>query len=68
MRSRNYRRIVGKRVRSVRLRSFRDRSGTYSDPMIEFEGGIFLSFHVQETQCGSYGVELLVHESEDRDG
>jgi hypothetical protein len=64
MKRKSFRRLIGKRVKNVRLNPFQDARGTYHDPMIEFDGGIILRFLAQETECGEYGVELLVFEEE----
>lgn len=51
--------ILGKRVDKVWLRPFKDgKGGTAHDPIIEFGDGSRISFTVEETEVGEYGVRI----------
>ncbi len=57
------RHLIGKRVRSIRLRPFdaSNGGGRAFAPIIEFEDGSRLTFNVQEVEAaGDYGVELVL--------
>lgn len=60
--SQKARTLVGKRVTKVLLRPFARSTGKEHayNPVIEFDDGTRLVFHVQETEHGEYGVYLLV--------
>lgn len=55
------RKVVGKRVKNIRLNPFSDgRKRTAYEPVIEFEDGTTMRFVVTETEVGEYGVCPIV--------
>lgn len=61
------RRLRGRRIVRVLLRPFNNlQGGTATDPLIFLDDGTTISFLTQETDCGEYGVQLIV--SEERAG
>lgn len=53
--------LMGRCIVAVDLGRFTDGKGGWAfDPIITLDNGRKLSFNVQETEVGEYGVELLL--------
>lgn len=54
--------LVGRKIVSFELNSWKDPSGTHYNPIIKLDNGAWISFSVTETDMGAeYGVEPSYH-------
>jgi hypothetical protein len=55
---------MGRRIVGVRLNKFKDGKGGWAtNPVLTLDNGLKVSFVVQETDVGEYGIEICTNNS-----